>query len=53
MKDMKNAKAISSGNPDHSGIGLWQKIKDHPRISTAMAVGTVWGVSELTEDDSL
>lgn len=48
-----NAKGVSSGNPDHSGIHLWQKIKDHPRISTAIAIGTAWGVSELTEDDSL
>lgn len=46
------SKYLASGNPDHSGIDLWQKIKDHPRISTAIAVGTVWGVSEFAEEDS-
>lgn len=49
----KNAKKVSSGNPDHSGIGLWQKVKDHPVIATSVVMGTAWGISELVEDDSL
>lgn len=47
MKDMKNAKAISSGNPDHSGIGLWKKVG----IGAAVAGATAWGISEVAEDD--
>lgn len=53
MKDSeikRISKELASGDPDHSGIGLWGLIKDHPRISTAMAVGTAWGISELTEE---
>lgn len=47
------SKELASGDPDHSGIGLWKFVKNHPRISTAMAVGGAWGISELAEDDSL
>lgn len=48
----KVANTIASGNPDHSGINIWQKAKDHPVIATSLVMGTAWGVSELTEDDS-
>ena len=47
------SKELASGNPDHSGIGLWQRAKKHPVITTSLVMGTAWGVSELTEDDSL
>lgn len=46
------SKNIASGNPDHSGLHLWQKAKRHPAIATGIVMGTAWGVSELTEDDS-
>lgn len=48
----KVANTIASGNPDHSGINIWQKAKDHPVIATSLVMGTAWGVSELTEDES-
>lgn len=48
----KVANSIASGNPDHSGINIWQKAKDHPVIATSMVMGTAFGISELTEDDS-
>ena len=52
-EEIKNlSKHIASGNPDHSGIGIWQKAKKHPVIATSLVMGTAWGVSELTEDDS-
>lgn len=34
------------------GVGLWQKAKEHPIIATTAVLGTVWGISELVEDDS-
>lgn len=46
------SKQIASGNPDHSGIDIWGKAKRHPVIATAAVMGTAWGISELTEDDS-
>lgn len=46
------SKNIASGNPDHSGIGLWQKAKKHPVIATSLVTGTAFGISELTEEDS-
>lgn len=48
-----NAQSISSGDPDHSGLGLWQLAKNHPVISTALATSAIYGVTELTEEDSL
>lgn len=48
----KVANTIATGNPDHSGLHLWQKAKRHPAIATGIVMGTAWGVSELTEDDS-
>lgn len=48
----KVANTIASGNPDYSGINIWQKAKDHPVIATSLVMGTAWGVSELTEDES-
>lgn len=52
-EEIKNlSKHIASGNPDHSGLHLWQKAKRHPAIATGIVMGTAWGVSELTEDDS-
>lgn len=51
--DKAAAQDVLDNATGKDGIHLWQKIKDHPRISTAIAIGTVWGVSELTEDDSL
>ena len=46
------SKNIASGNPDHSGINIWEKAKKHPVIATSVVMGTAFGVSELTEDDS-
>lgn len=46
------SKNIASGNPDHSGIDIWGKAKRHPVIATATVMGTAFGISELTEDDS-
>ena len=47
------SKRISSGNPDHSGIDIWGMAKRHPVIATSIVMGTTFGISELTEDDSL
>lgn len=46
------SKELASGDPDHSGINIWQKAKDHPVIATSLVMGTAWGISELTENDS-
>ena len=46
------SKNIASGNPDHSGINIWEKAKKHPVIATGVVMGTAFGISELTEDDS-
>lgn len=46
------SKQIAMGDPDHSGINIWQKAKDHPVIATSLVMGTAWGISELTENDS-
>lgn len=52
-EEIKNlSKHIASGNPDHSGINIWEKAKKHPVIATSMVMGTAFGISELTEDDS-
>lgn len=52
-EEIKNlSKHIASGNPDHSGINIWEKAKKHPVIATSLVMGTAWGISELTEDDS-
>ena len=47
------SKQIAMGDPDHSGLGLWQLAKKHPVISTALVTSAIYGVTELTEDDSL
>lgn len=50
------SKVINDGT-GKDGIGLWGKAwntaKNHPVITTAGVLGTAWGISELTEDDSL
>lgn len=52
-EEIKNlSKHIASGNPDHSGINIWEKAKRHPVIATSIVMGTAFGVSELTENDS-
>lgn len=45
------SRQIASGDPDHSGIGLWRFAKKHPAIATGVVMGTAWGVSEITDED--
>lgn len=45
------SKEIAMGNPDHSGIGLWNFVKNHPGSSVAVGMGTAWGVSELYDEN--
>ena len=47
------SKELAAGDPDHSGIGIWQMAKNHPVIATSVVLGGVFGISELTEEDSL
>lgn len=54
-KDLGMAQKVLNDATGKDGIGLWGKAwgfaKNHPVITTGAAVGTVWGVSELMEDD--
>lgn len=47
------SKNIASGDPDHSGLGLWKFAKKHPVIATATVLGTVHAVADATEEDGL
>lgn len=53
----KTAKKVLNDATGKDGVGLWRKaltaVKNHPVISTGIGIGTVWGISELAEDDSL
>ena len=44
------SKRLASGNPDHSGIGIWQMAKRHPVIATGVVMGTAFGISELVDE---
>lgn len=54
-KDVANAQGVVDNATGKDGIGLWGKAwgfaKNHPAIATGAAVGAVWGISELTEED--
>jgi hypothetical protein len=49
--DLEVAQSVVNNGTGKDGIGLWGHMKKHPVISTAAVVGTVWGASELLEDD--
>ena len=47
----KISKKIAMGDPDHSGIGIWDFAKNHPAIATGIATSAAFGISELFEED--
>lgn len=54
-KDIANAQGVVDSATGKDGVGVWNKAwgfaKNHPVIATGAAVGTAWGISELTEED--
>lgn len=49
--DLSSADDVLKNGTKKDGIGLWGMIKKHPYVAGGIALGGVYGVSEMTDDD--
>jgi hypothetical protein len=51
LGDMDTANDVLNNGTGKDGIGLWGMVKKHPYVAGGIALGGIYGVSEMTDDD--